>query len=107
MRTANSLTELQAGDTAWYRGQDGTIYEVRVASVGQAGPGVMPSWVWISWTDVEGGMLAMHPARDLMVRNPNPSPVPFEVEPEPEPEPALEVQDEPKARTARMKRGAA
>jgi hypothetical protein len=62
----------------------------------------MPSWVWISWTDVEGGMLAMHPARDLMVRNPNPPP-----EPEPKPEPALEVQDEPKARTARMKRGAA
>jgi hypothetical protein len=66
------LEDLQPNDVAWYKGKDGTIYEVRVGTVAKAGPHAMPVWVQIFWTDVEGTMIVMHPQRDLMTRDPRP-----------------------------------
>jgi len=73
MSERKSLAYLQPGDAAWYRGRDGHIYEVKIDSVGQARPGVMPVWVWILWTDVEAGMLVQHPERDLLTQDPRPA----------------------------------
>lgn len=72
MGTTKRLQELKAGDTAWYRGKDGTVYEVRVGTVAKASPSAMPAWVQIFWTDIEGSMFVTHPERDLMVQDPNP-----------------------------------
>ena len=81
MNAAKGLADLRTGDTAWYKGKDGNIYEVRVGTLAKAGPRSTPVWVQIFWTDVEGTMLVMHPERDLMTSDPRPAP-----EPEPEPE---------------------
>jgi hypothetical protein len=77
MSQTKQLVDLKPEDTAWYRGKDGTVYEVRVATVAKASPSSLPAWAHILWTDIEGGMIVMHPERDLMAENPNP--------PQPEP----------------------
>lgn len=99
MSEPKTLADLQTGDTAWYRGKDGTIYEVRIAVIGKAGPRAMPAWVHVLWTDIDGGMIVPHPERDLMAQDPRPAP-------EPEALPVVEVA-EPAKRTRSRARPAA
>ena len=102
MNEAKSLADLRTGDAAWYKGRDGTVYEVRVGTIAKAGPHSMPVWVQIFWTDVEGGMIVMHPQRDLLTQDPTPAP-----EPEPEPEAPTVVVEPVKQARSRSRSSAA
>lgn len=73
MGNTKRLVDLKPEDTAWYKGKDGTVYEVRISTLGKATPSSTPSWVHVLWTDIEGGMIVMHPERDLMAEDPRPA----------------------------------